>query len=82
MRANDVHGGLPARLHRGRGHARHERAVAFDVSQVADDVDIVVAGDRQVGFDQDAARVIERHAERLCQRAIAATPAAQSTVLA
>ncbi len=44
--------------------AGHERSILFDVGQVADDVDVVAAGDRQVGLDHDAARAVERDAER------------------
>ena len=55
-------------LHRRRRHARHQRAVDFDVGQVADDVDVVMPGDRQIGLDQHAARPVERRTERLGQR--------------
>ena len=68
QRAHDVLRGVPALLHRGGGDARHESAVVLDVGQVADHVDIVVAGDGQLGLDHDAAGPVERHTERLRQR--------------
>ena len=59
---------MPPFLHGGGGDARHESAVVLDVGQVADDVDIVVAGDGQLGLDHDATGPVERHAERPGQR--------------
>ena len=59
---------MPALLDGGRRHLRDECAGVFDVGQIADDVDVVAAGDGQFGLDQDAAGAVERHAERLGQR--------------
>ena len=58
----------PPLLHRGGGDARHKSAVVLDVGQVADDIDVIAAGDGQVGLDHDAAGAVERHAERAGQR--------------
>ena len=61
-------GGVPPLLHGGGGDPRHERAVVLDVGQVADDVDVVAAGDRQLGLDHDATGPVERDTERPGQR--------------
>ena len=64
----DVLGGVPALLHRGRSDPGDQRPILLDVGQVADDVDVVAAGDAQLGLDQDAPGAVQRHAERPGQR--------------
>ena len=59
---------MPSFLHGRRGDARHESSIALDVGQVADAVDIVVAGNGQLGLDHDATGPVERHSQRLRQR--------------
>ena len=56
-------------LHRGGGDARDGLAVLLDrLGQVADDEDLGMAGDGQVGLDPDPARAVERDAQRPRQR--------------
>ena len=70
---------VPRLLHRRGRDAGHRDSVRRPGGQVADDEDLGVAGDRQVGLDEDPAGPVERHAERPAEpRPV--TPAAQSTV--
>ena len=78
--AVEVERGVLAFLNRGRGDAGDERAVVLlHGGQVADDEDVGMAGDGEVGLDEDAAGAIERHAEGRASGE-ACTPAPQSTV--
>ena len=64
----DEAGDEAAHLHGGGRDAGHLLAGALDMGQVADDEDLGMAGDRQVGCDLHASGVIERGAERLRER--------------
>ena len=60
----DVFRGRLARLDGGGGEAGEELAVRhLEVGEVADDEDVGMAGDREVGADLDAAGAVERDAE-------------------
>ena len=63
-RAFEITGRVLGLLKRGGGDAGHGCTVLDHAGQIADDEDLGMAGDRQVGLDLDAPRTIERHPER------------------
>src|SRR4051794_26454264 len=64
QRKKDVPGGMAAHLLCRRSNARNRFVAAHDGGEVADHVELRVAGNREVRLDEHPARAIDRRAER------------------